>query len=57
METIKRLLKIELPRRQSAFLWGPRGHKVTHRARLEQWARPSEAQHNLTGGSPVVACG
>ncbi len=24
METIKRLLKIELPKRQSAFLWGPR---------------------------------
>ena len=24
METIERLLKIELPRRQSAFLWGPR---------------------------------
>ena len=24
METIKRLLEIELPKRQSAFLWGPR---------------------------------
>src|SRR3990172_1550242 len=24
METIRRLLKIELPKRQSAFLWGPR---------------------------------
>ena len=24
METIGRLLKIELPKRQSAFLWGPR---------------------------------
>jgi hypothetical protein len=38
-------------------LWGPRGHKVTHIGSGLNSGVPSEAQRNLTGGSPVVVCG